>query len=388
MKKGIIYLFTVFIFHSCYAQSSLTTVFRSGEDGYQSYRIPAIIHLTNGDLLAFCEGRKNGAADFGDNDIVMKRSSDNGKSWSFIEKIVEYNNLQASNSAPVVDLSDSKYPKGRIFLFYNTGNNHEYDVRMGNGLREVWYITSVDQGKNWSVPDNITSSVHRPNQAKSNANYQFAEDWRAYANTPGHALQIKNGKYKGRIIVPANHSSGNPQNDYSDYKAHAFYSDDHGKSFQLSDTVDFPGSNESTAVELKNGNIMLNSRNQKGDIKVRIVTISKDGGKTWGKSYLDHQLPDPVNEGTLLNLGTFQQNTFIAFCNAADTKDRNNLTLKISKDEGKSWYKSFLIDKNPTSETKDFTAYSDIVKINNNKIGVLYERNNYQEIVFTTVKWR
>jgi sialidase-1 len=87
-------------------------------------------------------------------------------------------------------------------------------------------------------------------------------------------------------------------------------------------------------------------------------------------------------------LGTFQQNTFIAFCNAADTKDRNNLTLKISKDEGKSWYKSFLIDKNPTSETKDFTAYSDIVKINNYKIGVLYERNNYQEIVFTTVKWR
>ena len=54
-------------------------VFKAGEDGYHTYRIPAIVRAKNGDLLAFAEGRKNGTDDHGDIDIVLKRSSDNGR---------------------------------------------------------------------------------------------------------------------------------------------------------------------------------------------------------------------------------------------------------------------------------------------------------------------
>ncbi|MBS1571757.1 MAG: exo-alpha-sialidase, partial [Bacteroidetes bacterium] len=314
------------------SQQKTTVVFRSGEDGYKSYRIPAIVTLPNGNIIAFCEGRKEGAADFGDVDIVMKKSSDKGKTWSKISVIIDYDKLQAGNAAPVVDTMDPKYPNGRIFLFYNTGNNHEYDVRAGKGMREAWYTTSTDGGKTWTPSQNITTEVHRPNNIKYNPKYNFPEDWRATANTPGHAIQILNGKYKGRILVAANHSSGEPKNDFSDYDAHAFYSDDHGKTFQLTKPINFPGSNESTAVELSNGKIMLNSRNQKGDIRARIVTISQDGGTTWGNPTIDNNLPDPVNEGSLLYLGKFKKKTYIAFSNTADPKYRDNLTLRISDD--------------------------------------------------------
>src|SRR5688500_13289482 len=108
-------------------------VFVAGDEGHRSYRIPAIIKLPNNHLLAFAEGRVHGAGDFGDINIVLKRSSDNGKTWSPLQTIVDYDSLQAGNPAPVVDLTDPDYPDGRIFLFYNTGNDHESELRKGNG---------------------------------------------------------------------------------------------------------------------------------------------------------------------------------------------------------------------------------------------------------------
>ena len=377
---------TIFSFLSSYSQERIP-VFISGTEGHKSYRIPAIISLPNNDLLAFCEGRVHGSGDFGDINIVMKRSSNHGKAWNEMKTIVDADSLQAGNPAPVVDLTDPECPNGRIFLFYNTGNNHEGEVRKGKGLREVWYKTSVDGGKTWNDAVNITTQVHRPKQPQVNNAYNFSEDWRSYANTPGHALQIGSGKYKGRIYIAANHSAGNPKPRAEDYFAHGFYSDDHGKTFHLSETVNIPSSNESTAAEISNNGLLMNSRNQKGDIRARLVARSSDGGQTWSNISFDKNLPDPVCEGTILNIGIKKGKHMLAFCNAADTARRDNLTLRISFDEGNSWPKSILLDKSPDGK-KDFTAYSDIVKVNKKKIGVLYERDGYAQIVFTVVNWK
>ncbi len=362
-------------------------VFVSGMEGHKSYRIPAIIAAPNGDLLAFCEGRVNDAGDFGDINIVLKHSGDKGKTWSHLQTVVDVDSLQAGNPAPVVDLTDPRYPAGRIFLFYNTGNNHEGEVRKGHGLREVWYKTSLDNGHTWSEPVNITAQVHRPEQPAANPSYNFKEDWRSYANTPGHAMQFESGEYKGRIFVAANHSAGDPQSGARDYAAHGFYTDDHGSTFHISETVAVPGSNESTAAELSGSKLMMNSRNQQGHIRARIVSVSSDGGATWDTTYFDHRLIDPVNEGSMLTVGSQNGKNIIAFCNAADTARRDNLTLRISYDDGKTWRKSFVIDKSDDGKG-DYTAYSDIVKISKNTIGILYEKNGYKEIVFTTVQWR
>jgi sialidase-1 len=388
--KIILSLLLLLLTSNLEARQQPIPVFVSGSNGYASFRIPAMIMLPNNELLAFCEGRVKSNNDFGDINIVMKRSADKGKTWSILQTIVDNDSLQAGNPAPVVDLEDPAFPNGRIFLFYNTGNNHEGEIRKGNGIREVWYKTSTDNGKTWSEATNITTSVHRPKQPKLNQAYNFAEDWRSYANTPGHAIQFLQGKYQGRIYVPANHSAKTPQKNFEDYHAHGFYTDDHGRSFHLSESIQVPGSNESTVALISNNRLLLNARNQKGDIKARIIAISNDGGSHWNKVYFDRQLPDPICEGSILSIGQRKGKSILAFSNNADTINRNNLTIRISFDEGKSWKKSFLIDSNPNAgeQHNDYTAYSDLVKIDNRRLGILYEKKNYSTIVFAIKKWK
>lgn len=379
MKKIIINLMLlVFCFSNMNAQNKSVPVYISGTEGYKSFRIPAMIKAPNGDLLAFCEGRVHGAGDFGDIKIVLKRSSDNGKTWSGLQIVASNDSLQAGNPAPVVDYTDPRFPKGRIFLFYNTGNGHEGELRKGKGHRDVLYKTSVDNGKTWSDATDITLQVNRINQPQINPLWNFKEDWRTYANTPGHAMQFDQGKYKGRIYVAANHSSGDPKPELRDYQAHGYFTDDHGATFHLSETVPFEGSNESTAAQLSNNSLMMNSRNQTG--KYRVISLSKDGGETWDTTYVDHNIPDPICEGSLLNIGTKKGKSVLAFCNNDSEKSRDSLTLRISFDEGKTWKNKFLI------EPKN-TGYSDIVKVSKKKIGVLYEADGYKEIRFTIVKW-
>lgn len=140
------------------------------------------------------------------------------------------------------------------------------------------------------------------------------------------------------------------------------------------------------AVELGDGRLMMNSRNQQGDIKARVVSISSDGGTSWDTSYFDKNLPDPVCQGSIIGVGSKKDKTILAFCNAADTSRRNNLTLRISFDDGKTWNKNYLIYK--SDESKDNAAYSDIIPISHTEVGILYEKDNYSEVIFTTVKWK
>jgi sialidase-1 len=363
-------------------------VFTSGTEGFKSFRIPAITRLPGGELLAFGEGRVNGASDFGNVKIVTRKSLDQGKTWGALHVVVTNDTLQADNASPVMDMTDPAYPQGRLFLFYNTGNAPENKVRQGKGLREVWYKTSVDGGESWSAAVNITAQVHKPKQPQVNAAYNFAEDWRSYANGPGHAIQLAWGKYKGRIYIAANHSAGEPQRRYADGRAFGYYTDDHGKTFHIGNDVTTPGGNESTAAELSGNKLMINARNQLGNVKQRIVALSDDGGQTWHQTYFDQQLPDPVCQGSVLNIGTVKGESVLAFCNAADTLNRNNLTLRISLNEGKTWAITKAIAVAPAGYKGDYSAYSDLVKLDENTVGILYEKDNYKEIVFVPVKWK
>jgi len=383
MKKLLLSLFSTFLITAIFGQESV--VFRSGEDGYASYRIPAIIKNKDGNLIAFSEGRVDHAGDYGNVDIVYKISKDQGRTWGKLNVAVDYDKFQAGNAAPVLDLLDPRYPKGRIFLFYNTGNNHEGEVRKGNGLREVWYIFSTDGAQSWSNPVNITLQTHRPLQPMLNANYTFKEDWRTYANTPGHAFQFVSGPKKGRIYIAANHSSGSAKSQGKDWVAHAFFSDDHGKTFQLSQDVLYPGTNESTAAQISDNEVYMSSRNQQYTPKQRIVSISSDGGESWDSSLPDANLPDPVNQGAVLSWKK-GKSFILAHINASDETNRDNLTLKLSKDKGKSWYFTKLIAKAPEGYKGAYSAYSDLVLIRSKKIGIIFEKDDYKEIVFVTQK--
>jgi sialidase-1 len=386
MKNLMMTAFFVVQAFVSFAQETL--VFEANHEGHAIYRIPAIVSLPNGDLLAFAEGRVNGSDDFGDVNLVMKRSFDGGFTWSPLETLVDYDSLQAGNPAPVVDLFDPEYPDGVIYLFYNTGNNHEYDIRMNRGVREVWMMKSYDLGRTWDNPENITLQVHKPNNPKFNPNYSNPEDWRHYANTPGHAFQFQDGPFKGRIFVAANHSKGDPKENFSEYQAHGFFTDDHGKSFSISESLQIPGSNESIAAELSGGRMIMSTRNQKGDIRARILAYSSDGGQSWDQEYFEEELPDPVCQASILNIGMETGKMILAHSNASDPNQRNYLTIKISFDEGKTWETSIPVDYTGDPDKLPWTAYSDLVKLDNTTLGILYERDNYRQIVFKVIPWR
>lgn len=353
-------------------------VFPIGEHPYACYRIPAIVALPGGELLAFAEGRKMNCADFGDVDIVMKRSRDGGRIWSQLSVIVDNGNLQAGNCAPVMDMTDPAFPEGRLFLFYNTGTASESSVRQGNGIREAWYVSSSDQGMTWSEPVNITIQVHRPNQPAVNPAYVFAEDWRAFANTPGHAIQIRNGDFRGRIYIAANHSSGPMQANYADGRSFGYYSDDHGKTFRISDDLSFPGSNEATAAETASGGVYLNTRNQGGTPRCRIVAFSSDGGHSWDTVYYDQQLIDPVCEGSVLRFLSGGEDRML-FVNPSSGSERRDLTLSISRDNGVTWPGKMIL-------VSGDAAYSDLCKTGDDSIGCLFEKGSDGGIYFISVE--
>ena len=132
----------------------------------------------------------------------------------------------------------------------------------------------------------------------------------------------------------------------------------------------------------------MSVRNQSGDIKSRILSYSSNGGESWDTTYFDSNLPDPVCQGSVLTVGYKKGKAIVALSNAADTLKRDNLTLRISNDEGKTWTNSFVVDKSTDDKKKDWAAYSDLVKLDKKTIGVLYERNNYAEIVFQPIVWK
>lgn len=340
-------------------------VFSNGTDGYQCFRIPAIVQTSDGTLMAFAEGRRNGCNDFGDIQIVMKTSRNHGKSWSSLQVVAANGNLQAGNPTPVVDTLDAHYPKGRVFLVYNTGDASEAAVRKGNGTRRVWYRTSADDGATWAEPVEITVSVKLPS-------------WRSYATGPGHALQLTHGTYSGRIVVAANHSEGAAES-AAQTEAHTFFSDDHGLTWHLGATLAWPGSNESTATEAQDGAVVMNSRDQSGKSHARILAISKNGSESWDKSFVASDLPDPVCQGSMVSYAPKRGQTTLLFSNAGSTTGRTNLTISVSRDGGKTWPKHTLVHAGPS-------AYSDIAVISHDTLGILWEYGSDGEILFTTRK--
>jgi sialidase-1 len=321
------------------------------------FRIPAIVRANNGDLLAFAERRESNGNDFGNIDIVLKRSTDDGLTWGPLTVVADNGNFLAGNPSPVVTSG------GKILLVYNTGNRSENDlVSTGQGAREVFVVESTDNGLNWTNRRNITTSVHRPFAPEINPNYTFSEDWRWNAVGPGHAIQLDNG----RLLFGANYK---PADGVA--RAYSFYSDDGGVTWQTSDISRAPGvASENQLVqlvELRNGVVMMNARPYRTDSLFRRVAYSTDNGESWTPFQEDTELPDPRVQGSIIRFTKSPPR--LLFSNpASQTTARENLTVRLSYDEGDNWTDGKTVEPGPS-------AYSDLVIQKDNDIGLLYEDN-------------
>lgn len=362
------YWLLLFIFLPLLVQGQdLNYLFKSGSGGYHTYRIPTIVQTKNGALLAFAEGRKHSWNDSGDIDIVMRKSTDGGKTWSEMKKIWDDGNNTCGNPSALVDRKT-----GKVFVFstWNLGTDYEYSIIDGKSkdTRRVYVLESSDEGNTWSAPKEITEAVKR-------------KDWTWYATGPVHGIQIQKGKYKGRLVMPCDHIERMSKRYYS----HVFYSDDHGKTWQLGGSTPTDKVNECTVAELSNGNLMLNMRNYDRKVRARKIAISTDGGETWGALHTDTALIEPICQGALLrfSFGRKKRNILL-FSNPEDSKKRINYTVKMSHDDGKTWTRKI-------SLFKGCSGYSDMVKIDKSTIGCLFEGgydNLADGIIFETVKIR
>jgi sialidase-1 len=336
-------------------------IFVSGTQGYSTFRIPAMVTTNSGKIVAFAEGRVNGSSDTGNIDLVMRSSDDGGKTWSPLKVIWDDNDNVCGNPAPVVNRTTGEI---HLLMTWNLGEDHEREIiaQTSEDTRRVYVSASKDEGQTWSQPREITSSVKLSN-------------WTWYATGPCHGIQMENGKYKGRLIIPCDHIEAKTKKYYS----HVIYSDDSGKTWQLGGTTPQDQVNECTVAEFPDGKLILNMRNYDRTQKTRKISYSDDGGITWSDIQPVPELVEPICQASMLFV---DKTKTLYFLNPASTDSRIRMTLKRSRDYGKTWETKNLLHPGPS-------AYSDITLISNNKLGCLYEAgisNPYENIIFTTVE--
>jgi sialidase-1 len=336
-------------------------VFVAGDRGYHTFRIPAVIATPNGTLIAFAEGRHDSAADSGHIDLVAKRSTDGGATWSELQVVGDNGPHAWVNPCPVVDRRT-----GTVWLLttQNRGDDKEHQIIAGTSRAgvTVWALMSDDDGATWSAPVEITRSVKR-------------HDWTWYATGPGVGIQTRSG----RLVIPANHAEAGP----GIHRSHLFYSDDGGRTWAVG-AIATAGTNESQVAELADGGLLHNMRNhppKPGD-NFRMVGISADEGLTYaGPIVEDRALIEPPAQASLLRYSTMPpggQNPLL-FANPASTR-RERMTVRLSDDEGQSWPVSRVVHEGPA-------AYSSLVVLPDGRIGLLYERGEkgpYERITFAT----
>jgi len=341
-----------------------TDVFVAGTGGYHTYRIPSAIVAPQGTLLAFAEGRREGTADAGDIDLVLRRSHDGGRSWTPLQVIGDNGPNTFGNPCAVVD---SRTNTIWLLTTQNRGTDREQDIIAGTseGGRTVWAMRSQDEGATWSTPLEITASVKAP-------------DWTWYATGPGVGIQTSGG----RLVIPGNHAEAKT----GIHRSHLFFSDDDGKSWRLGASAD-PGTNESQVVELADGQLLLNMRNHPPRPEnFRMTARSADGGRTLSAAVPDRALIEPPAQASLIRSSVARDGdrNRLLFANPASAA-RERLTVRVSYDEGVSWPVSRVIHEGPS-------AYSSLVVLPDRSIGLLFERGErspYERITFArfTLDW-
>jgi sialidase-1 len=315
------------------------------------YRIPALVTATNGDLVVAIDERIPSCNDLRgsrDINIVIRRSRDQGHSWSEIERIMDFPDGQsASDPSMIVDRLT-----GEIFLFYNY-----MDLDKEKDVYYLHVIRSSDHGQSWSEPEDITSQITGPEWHKD---FKFI--------TSGRGIQTRSGKLLHCMVN-------------LDRGMHLFGSDDHGQSWHLIDTPIKPA-DESKVVELADGRWMINSR--VNGQKKRWVHISSDQGQSW-ESRPEPALVDPGCNGSIIRYSSVEDGyakNRLLFCNAKHQKGRENLTVRVSYDEGQSWTEGKCIYPGGS-------AYSTLTVLDNGDIGLVFETDNYPENPFVrfSLEW-
>mmetsp|Transcript_91266 Transcript_91266/g.237793 ORF Transcript_91266/g.237793 Transcript_91266/m.237793 type:complete len:543 (-) Transcript_91266:71-1699(-) len=381
---------------SIHTSISPRRVFANHEGGYNVYRIPALVHVGGSEVLAFIEGRSSGS-DAGHIDIIMKRSTNDGEQWGPIQVVAGGpGDVARGNPSPVYCEKT-----GKLLLIWNWNN------------LDLYVQSSDDKGRTWSKPRKFSSMVKRPG-------------WGWVATGPGHAIQLRRGEHKGRIVVPFNsffadalvkkvhHRQGCAEigecaryynNHHQDVRVEienpldpemgilkskwyngttdlplyvwagdrsgVFYSDDGGDTWHLGGMVNSRiGSSECQVAETDEG-LVISFRVEDKDTGCRKMAFSGDGGLSF-EHFFEPQvcIPDPVCQGSVVALDDGR----IVTAGPGQHDARKDITLHIS--HGSVVHNSIGFTKLGMVEAGD-GGYSDVAvlppKAGRARVGVIWE---------------
>ena len=310
-------------------------LFISGQEGYHTYRIPALAVAPDGAVLAFCEARRHTGRDDDQIDILLRRSADGGRTWEPRQRIVADGERTCGNPCPVVD-----HDRSAVLLPFCKDN------------QEVFVSRSTDSGRTWTDPVEITSQVK-------------ASSWTYLGTGPGHGIQLQSG----RLLVPSwvDESPGpatwrQPPPTWGQVQSSiAFYSDDGGYTWQVGAKLTHDASDECEAVEMADGSLYmtLRSRNER---HCRGWSRSRDGGATWSVVSYEQALPEPSCQGSIVRLDDGR----ILMAHPSKPDERAELTLWLSEDQGHSWPVARVLEPGAA-------AYSDLAVAPDGQVLCLYE---------------
>jgi sialidase-1 len=321
-----------------------------GVGGYRQYRIPAMAVTATGRVIAIYDAR----ADFDDLpspvDLVIRTSDDNGASWSEQEIFRKHEGISGFGDASII-IDPNFGTNGRVIVLYQaTKIAGFFESKLGTDLddpliSQIARSISDDDGVTWrhDVITEQLKDVQTPGI--------FA--------TSGMGGRIDSGEFAGRLL-----QTFVLRREFELLSAIGF-SDDHGENWCLGAFI--PGGNETAIAGLPDGSVLLHSR----ATPHRIVGRSLDGGRTLASLNPDLALVDPSDNGSLCVL----KNGDVICTHNHDSDLRRNTVIKRSTDGGNTWSSAICIEP-------DSSAYSTACELLDGSIGVLYERNAYQEIVF------
>jgi sialidase-1 len=346
----------------------------AGQAGYESYRIPALAVTSKGTLLALCEARHAARGDWGAIDILLKRSTDGGKTWSEPRKIAQVAGPHRKNPVALAQkLADPEAVTQNNPLIIADAHTGAVHLLFCHEYMRCFYRRSDDDGASFTEAVEITAAFEP---------FREHYDWKVLATGPGHGALLDDG----RLIVPVWLSTGTGGHAHRPSAIATLYSDDRGASWKGGDIVagesdPLVNPSEAEAIVLADGRVMLNIRSESKPNR-RAIAVSRDGATGWTRAVFDDELIEPICMASICRLSRESDGgrNRILFSNPANleradgkpragqNRDRKNLTVRMSYDEGQSWPVAKALEKGRS-------AYSDLAVAPDGTIYCLYERS-------------
>lgn len=326
-------------------------LFSGGDDGAANYRIPAIATAKDGSLIVAVDKRINGSGDLPANiDVVIRRSTDNGQTWSNAITIADLGATGASDPALVVDKAS-----GKIICLFATDKGL-FGSTPTDPIR-IRMCTSMDHGVTWTAPVDLTNQLYG-----AGCSNPVTKNWYAAWVASGAAHQLRNGRIVAAVGV--RQTSANQIDNFM------IYSDDAGVTWQPSTGIAEQSGDEAKIVELNNGNLLMSIRNP----GVRRMNTSTDKGLTWGTAYNQTDLIEPNCDGDIIRytstLDGYDKNRLLHTI-PSNSSSRKNVSVLISYDEGATWTVNKTIYPGAS-------AYSSITVLPDGTLGMFYENGEYE----------